>query len=357
MATQKAIEIKGPGDAQFVMDRRMPQLRDDYILIKTVAVALNPTDWKHIDSMATPGALSGCDYAGVVQEIGEKVKKPLKKGDRVCGMCHGANRLQLEDGAFAEYIVAKGDIQMTVPPQMTLEEAATLGVGIFTVVQSLYQSLQLPLPSAPAEMAFPVLIYGGSTATGTLAIQFAKLSGLTVITTCSPRNNDLVKRLGADAVFDHNDVDCGQNIRAYTSNTLMYALDCISQGSSVNICANALSTLGGPKNYSSLLGVSEFPRRDVEQMTTLAYSAIGEEMSFQRKAGVIPPKIPAKVEDARFMEVFIPIAEALLAHGKIKAHPPRVREAGLRGILDGLQDMREGKVSGEKLVYRVADTL
>lgn len=58
---------------------------------------------------------------------------------------------------------------------MAFEEAATLGVGILSVGQSLYQSLQLPLPSAPAKKEFPVLIYGGSTATGTLAIQFAKL--------------------------------------------------------------------------------------------------------------------------------------------------------------------------------------
>ena len=175
MSVQKAIEIQGPRDAQIVTNRRIPHLRDDYMLIKTAAVALNPTDWKHIDFMAPPGAISGCDFAGVVEEVGGKVKKPFKKGDRVCGMCHGANRLQLEDGAFAEYIVAKGDMQMIVPPQMTFEEAATLGVGVVTVGQALYQSLQLPLPTAPAKEALPVLIYGGSTATGTLGIQFAKL--------------------------------------------------------------------------------------------------------------------------------------------------------------------------------------
>ncbi len=90
-------------------------------------------------------------------------------------MCHGANRLQLEHGAFAGTIVAKGDIQMRTPEKMTDEEAATLGVGIATVGQGLYQSLQLPLPTRPAKEAFPVLFYGGSTAPGTLAIQFAKM--------------------------------------------------------------------------------------------------------------------------------------------------------------------------------------
>lgn len=64
--------------------------------------------------MATAGALCGCDYAGVVEEVGAKVIKPFTKGDRVCGACHGANMLQLEDGAFAEHIVARRDTQMMI---------------------------------------------------------------------------------------------------------------------------------------------------------------------------------------------------------------------------------------------------
>ncbi len=80
---------------------------------------------------------------------------------------------------------------------MSFEEAATLGVGITTVGQGLYQSLGLPLPGQGKGDGKVLLIYGGSTATGALAIQFAKLSGLTVVTTCSPRNFDYVKKLGA----------------------------------------------------------------------------------------------------------------------------------------------------------------
>ena len=63
---------------------------------------------------------------------------------------------------------------MKIPDHMTFEAAATLGAGILTVGQSLYQSLGLPLPKSAAGDAF-VLIYSGSTATGSLAIQFAKL--------------------------------------------------------------------------------------------------------------------------------------------------------------------------------------
>lgn len=129
----------------------------------------------------------GCDFAGIVEQIGPKVTRQHTKGDHVFGFTHGANALRKEDGAFGEYAIVKGDTTLKVPPNLTDEEAATLGVGITTVGQGLYQSLKLPLPGSGKFDGF-VLIYGGSTATGTLAIQYAKLSGARVITTCSPRN-------------------------------------------------------------------------------------------------------------------------------------------------------------------------
>jgi NADPH:quinone reductase-like Zn-dependent oxidoreductase len=193
-ATQCAVLIREKGVVEVVESAPVPKLRDGYVLVKTVAVALNPTDWKHVDYLPTPGALVGCDYAGTVVEVGKGVTKGFRKGDRIAGFVHGckwkrirmcgerltleagiANQSQLEDGAFAEYIVARGDVQMLIPGNISFEEAATLGVGIVTVGQALYQSLGLQLPTEPVKESIPVLVYGGSTATGTLAIQFAKL--------------------------------------------------------------------------------------------------------------------------------------------------------------------------------------
>ncbi|KAK8143262.1 hypothetical protein G3M48_007489 [Beauveria asiatica] len=86
-ATQKAIVIQGPGVAKVVTDRPIPELRHDYILVKTAAVGLNPTDWKSVEfRVKEAGPVVGCDYAGIVEAVGPAVKKPLKKGDRVCGV-------------------------------------------------------------------------------------------------------------------------------------------------------------------------------------------------------------------------------------------------------------------------------
>jgi NADPH:quinone reductase-like Zn-dependent oxidoreductase len=81
-----------------------------------------------------------------------------------------------EDGAFAEYVLVRDGMIAKIPESLSFEETATLGVGITTMAQSLYMTMKLPLPGeGPIEGAPFFLVYGGSTATGTLAIQFAKL--------------------------------------------------------------------------------------------------------------------------------------------------------------------------------------
>lgn len=344
--SQSAVVIQKPGVAGLVHDRPIPTLRDDYILVKTAAVALNPTDWKHIHSVIREsGPLVGCDYAGVVEAVGRKVTKDFKKGDRICGVAHGSNAVQHEDGTFAEYIVVKGDLQIKIPQNLSFEEASTLGIGITTVGQGLYQALKLALPSSPITTADPILIYGGSTATGSLGIQYAKISGYTVLTTCSAHNFDYVKSLGADAAFDYNDPECAADIRKFTNNKLALAWDTISLPQSAEICSNALTTASGAK-YASLLPV-KLSRKDVEATSTLAYTAIGEAFSF-RDGG----DIPASAADFEFAKKFWDLSYTLLEAGKVKVHRPQVGK-GLQGVLEGLNLLKENKVSGKKLVYTV----
>ncbi|KGO38228.1 Alcohol dehydrogenase superfamily, zinc-type [Penicillium expansum] len=333
MSLQKAIIVDSPKNAQLVSDRVIPTLRDDCILVKNVSVALNPTDWKHIDFLAPPGVLVGCDYAGIVEDVGKDVKKSFKKGDRVCGFVHGSNAVQPEDGAFAEYIVAKGDLQYRIPESMTFEEAATLGLGATTAALGLYQSLRVPIPASlvHGEKKTLVLIYGGSTATGTLAIQFAKLSDL-----------------GADVAFDYNDPKSANMINDYTNDCLTLAFDTISVESSAKYCDISLSSQGG--DYSALLPI-KIVRDNIRDRATMAYTAFGEKFTFG------PNEVPARPEDRAFLEVFCGIFEGMLLNGKIKVHPPRISDGGLNGVLDGLQLLKEGKISGQKLVYNIKDTL
>ena len=87
----KAIQIVRRGQAE-VQEVAAPRLREGYVLVRTRAVALNPTDWKHVHNH-NRGLVScrvGCDYVGTVEEVGPGVAKEFRRGDRVAGWVHGA---------------------------------------------------------------------------------------------------------------------------------------------------------------------------------------------------------------------------------------------------------------------------
>jgi NADPH:quinone reductase-like Zn-dependent oxidoreductase len=93
MAQNQAVKIVAHEKAAIV-DVPYPILTDEsYMIVKTTAVAINPTDWKHIDWAEKAGVIGsqvGCDYAGIVEHVGSAVTKPFKKGDRVCGPVNGS---------------------------------------------------------------------------------------------------------------------------------------------------------------------------------------------------------------------------------------------------------------------------
>jgi NADPH:quinone reductase-like Zn-dependent oxidoreductase len=105
------------GSIAFLSDLPIPALPSpEWILIRTVAVALNPTDWKTIKQLDVQATV-GCDFAGVVEEVGPGVNKELglEKGSRVCGAVHGCCRMHGDRGAFGEWIVTKGDLVVGIP--------------------------------------------------------------------------------------------------------------------------------------------------------------------------------------------------------------------------------------------------
>jgi NADPH:quinone reductase-like Zn-dependent oxidoreductase len=270
-----------------------------------------------------------------------RAQKGIPPGDSLLTLPKG-DPDEHENGAFAQYISAKGDLQMRIAWNISFEDAATLGVGVTTVGQGLYQSLGLPLPPARVQKPTAILIYGGSTATGVLAIQYAKLSGCDVITTASPHNFNLCKALGADMVFDYKDPDVGEKIRHVTNDQLELVFDCVSEKNSPAICASAISSKGG--HYSALLPVESFPRSDVKNTRTLAYTALGERFS---------EALPANQDDYEFGKRFWNISEDLINSGKIKPHAVELRPGGLDAIPRGLRDLENGHVSGAKLVYKI----
>ena len=161
-------------------------------------------------------------------------------------------------GAFAEYASVHGDMVFKLPEGMSFAVGASMPLRTATAALALFHSLGLPSELLDEQHkkqgeSFDVLVYGGATSTGTMAIQLLKMCGLRVITTCSPKNFELVKDYGADECVDYQSPTCGPDIRVMTGNALDYALDCVTNEGTMKICYQALGRCGGKCRFSSSL--------------------------------------------------------------------------------------------------------
>lgn len=160
------------------------------ILCAVKAVALNPADWKMVDFSATAEIIGGHEFAGEVVEVGAGVEG-FAVGDRVLAPVPGLFGAALDDtknsqfvqskaGAFCQYVPVAVDMVIRVPPNMSFEDAAGLSIVTYASGLALYQTLKLPLPKvepvAASTSSKPtyVLVSGGASASGTMAIQFIK---------------------------------------------------------------------------------------------------------------------------------------------------------------------------------------
>lgn len=381
---QKSVKINPSGTVETTTSE-IPQLKEDEVLVRVACVAINPVDGKSADLSPTPGATLGFDYSGEVIALGtqadEGVTRPLTIGDRVFGCVFGNNPDRPDNGSFAEYVAVPANLALMIPSHMSFEEAATLGVGLATVGLALYQSLNIPTPFGGAETPSGprhVLIYGGSTATGTLAIQMIKQyviwqslkngipfsnvaqtlttispifsSGFIPIATCSPDRADLLKSRGVTAVFDYHSPTCGSQIREFTGNKLAHVIDCITDTSSMRICYEALSQAGG--RYVSLdpFPIRGHTRRTVRPSWVLSLTMFGQPVGWKR-----PFKRDAQPRDRKFAREWFQTAQKLLNSGDLKPHPFEVRTGGLEQVPEGIDAVRKGKIQGKKLVYNVKE--
>lgn len=172
---QKALTVNHEDQVILWDGAPCPKLPPDQVYIRIEAVGLNPSDTKMKGAFATPFAFLGTDYAGTVVAVGADMARHVRVGDRICGAQNEMCPRTPDQGAFAQYTITRGRIWAKIPDSWTWEAAASLPAGISTAGLAL-KLLGLPLPYAP-EARTPtkktyVLVYGGSTATATIFMQF-----------------------------------------------------------------------------------------------------------------------------------------------------------------------------------------
>ncbi|EFR01004.1 hypothetical protein MGYG_04006 [Nannizzia gypsea CBS 118893] len=347
---QVALLADGVGGVVISSSTAVPNINDNEVLIQTKAVALNPVDVKSVEAFNYPGTLVGFDFAGIVVDIGAQARERFVLGDRVCGSAHGMNPLDPATGAFAEYVKATTHTTMKIPDSMSFEEASTMatGVGAIGLVLKSLGIAQFFLEN-PRPKPFVVLVSGGSSASGTLAIQMLKSCGLKVITTCSPANFDLVRSRGAEEVFNYHSDECAQDIKKHTRNGLSYVVDCISTLDSMTLCYEVIGRLGG--TYVAL----EPPSVTVmKSRPTIKADWIFQPSLFGKKVGWEEPY--ARAEDpelCQFGQEIYHRAQDLINDGRLKPHPAAVKDGGIPAVVEGFEILKAGSISGEKLVYRI----
>ena len=228
----------------------------------------------------------GSNFTGTVIAVASDTDTDLMPGDTVAGGSHGSNPGNPENGAFANYIRAPAPLTMRLTPTAKLapESAATFATALATCTLAFWGADAMALPSTPdqpSEKPLSILVYGGSTVTGTIAIQLLRLSGMNPVTTRSPHNFALVRSRGAGAVFDYSDPDTPAAIKKHTGGQRKHVLDCISDAQSVDACFEAMARVG--RRYVSLELVPDeilAKRRAVQARLVMAFEIWGERVKF-----------------------------------------------------------------------------
>lgn len=169
------------------------------ILVKIEAVGLNPVDTKvRPNGMEEPKTL-GYDAAGVVVNQGNQASL-FQDGELV----YFAGDIT-RPGSNAEYQLVDERIVARRPKSLDAATSAALPLTALTAWESLFDRLKID-PDAPAEnQGKSLLIIGGAGGVGSMAIQLAKLAGLTVIATASrPESSEWCRKLGADHIINHH---------------------------------------------------------------------------------------------------------------------------------------------------------
>jgi len=206
-----------------------PVAKDDEVLVRVRAAAVNPPDWAGVHGVPYIVRLAfglrrpklgirGTDMAGTVAAVGKNVTR-LRVGDEVFG--RGA-------GTFAEYAVAPEEYLVPKPAAITFEQAAAVPMSGLTALHALRDA-------GGIRSGQKILIVGAGGGVGSFAVQIAKSFVAEVTGVCSASKQDLVRSIGADHVIDYAQEDFTQgeerydlvldNVLGHSLSELLRALD------------------------------------------------------------------------------------------------------------------------------------
>ncbi|MHB1842506.1 MAG: zinc-binding dehydrogenase [Sulfobacillus sp.] len=229
----KAIRYHAYGDRSVLSfeDAPAPEAGPGQVVVQLAAAGVN-----HLDVWVREGVygarvpmphIGGSDGAGVVAKVGPGVRR-VKEGDQVaispglsCGVCReclsGRDNLCPQyviigagpDGTYAQQVAVPEANLLVLPARLSAVQAAALPLVLVTAWHMLVGLAKI----RPGET---VLVLGGTSGVGSMAVQVAKLFGAQVIATAQSAKLDQARTIGADLVIDHSQEDIAQRVRELT---------------------------------------------------------------------------------------------------------------------------------------------
>ena len=263
--------------------------------------------------------------------------------------------MRTDHGSFAEYGLAPSSTTFHLPKKTTFEEGAAIPLAAMTAAVGLFVRLGLPEPwtggrtdgaikdSASATQTGPLLVYGAASAVGAYAIQLAKRAGVGPIIAVAGRGIPFVESL-----LDKSKGDTIIDYRKGDDAVVSGIKEAVGSGKKLEYCFDAVSEKGSYVNASKALASGGkitlvLPGRE--------YSEIPETI---HKSQTMVGDVHGPQTD--FGHAWFRLFSKGLQQGWFKAHPHTVIPGGLNGVQEGLKNLKDGKASATKYVFRIAET-
>jgi len=155
----------------------------------------------------------------------------------------------LKTGAFQQYVLSPDYAVCKLPDSIPFEQAITLCLGPATIAITFFHYFKIPRPVAWEKPELtpdsPVMfVNGGATAVGHAGIQFARMLGYKVITTSSPKNFDMLFKIGANEIFDYHDPDWVAKVKEAAGKPIHLILDAVTSVQTIPLCYQIVTPPG-----------------------------------------------------------------------------------------------------------------
>lgn len=184
----------------------VPEPASDEVLIKVAFAGVNRPDvvQRQGNYPPPPGAspIPGLEVSGTIVAVGGDVTD-FTLGQNVCALVSG--------GGYAEYCIAKAGHCLPVPEGLSLDDAAALPETLFTVWHNVFER-------GEANAGETLLVHGGTSGIGTMAIMLGRHFGLTVIVTCGSQEKcEAALKIGAHHAIDYRATDFVEEVAKITN--------------------------------------------------------------------------------------------------------------------------------------------